>query len=72
MKETMESVFMALPNGCVLKNPNSYNPNRYTCTYKENSKYSLRTTGDTPTEAVVRMAELLALNRATQKELDIL
>lgn len=61
MKETLESVFMGLPDGCALKNTNSYNSNRYQCTYKENSsKNSERTYGDTPKEAVIKMAELLA------------
>lgn len=59
--ETLESVFMGLPNGCVLKNPNNYNIKRYQCVYKENSKNAVRATGDTPKEAVIRLAEKLAL-----------
>lgn len=60
MKETLESVFMGLPNGCVLKNPNNYNC-RYQCVYKEQStKKSVRAYGNTPKEAVIKLAELLA------------
>jgi len=59
--ETMESIFAGLPNGCILKTPNSFNL-EYTCVYKEHSKRSLKATGKTPSEAVVRLAELLALN----------
>ncbi len=58
-KETLESVFMGLPNGCMLKTPNSFNT-KYTVTYKENSRNSLKTEGDTPSEAVIKMAEELA------------
>lgn len=60
MKETMESVFNGLPNGCVLKNPNSWN-NQYQATYKEHSKNSVVVKADTAREAVVKLAEELAL-----------
>lgn len=59
-KETLESVFVGLPNGCMLKNPNNFNIN-YTCTYKENSRKGFKTSGDTPSQAVIKMAEQLAL-----------
>lgn len=58
-RETLESVFMGLPDGCMLKTPNNFNE-KYTVTYKENSRNSLKTSGETPKEAVIRMAELLA------------
>lgn len=56
--ETLESVFTALPNGCSLKNPNSYN-SRYQCVYKDHSKNAVHAYGDTPKEAVIRLVELL-------------
>ena len=58
-RETFESVFMGLPDGCVLKTPNSMN-HKYTVIYLENSRNSLKTSGDTPKEAVIRMANRLA------------
>jgi hypothetical protein len=61
--ETLESVFMGLPNSCVLKTPNSYNK-EYTCVYLEHGKEQVKARGDTPTQAVVRLAELLALRSA--------
>lgn len=66
--ETLESVFMELPNGCVLKNPNNYNNKEYQCVYKENSKNSVRATGKTPKEAVIRLAEKLATPPIKGKE----
>ena len=57
-RETFESVFMGLPDGCMLKTPNNFNT-KYTVTYKENSRNSLKTQGDTPKEAVIKMAEQL-------------
>lgn len=63
--ETMESVFMGLPKGCVLKNPNHYQA-EYTCVYKEHTKRAVRANGNTPSEAVVRLAELLANQKANQ------
>lgn len=59
-KETLESVFMGLPNCCTLKTPNSYRTN-YTATYKEHSKNAVTVHGATPKEAVVKLAEKLAL-----------
>jgi hypothetical protein len=61
--ETLESVFMGLPNSCALKTPNSMNK-KYTCVFNEAGRESLKTIGDTPSEAVVRLAELLALRSA--------
>ena len=58
-KETVESVFMGFPNGCVLKSPNNYN-SKYSCVYKENTKNSVWFYGNTPREAVIKMAEWLA------------
>lgn len=59
MEETFESVFMGLPKGCVLKTPNSYN-SCYTCAYKPHSKRAVVASADTPSQAVVRLAQLLA------------
>lgn len=58
-RETFESVFMGLPDGCMLKTPNSMNE-KYTVTYLENSRSSIKTSGDTPSEAVIKMAEKIA------------
>lgn len=58
--ETLESVFMGLPNACILKTPNCMQL-KYTCVYKQQTKNSILTIGDTPSEAVIRMAEALAL-----------
>lgn len=67
--ETLESIFMGLPNGCVLKTPNAYNT-MFTCTYKEHTRYSIKVTGKTPTEAVVKMAQALAFKQhLTKKEI---
>lgn len=65
--ETMESVFAGLPNGCTLKNPNNYNK-LYQCVYLEHTKAAVRAYGDTPSEAVVRLAELLASTKTPSKE----
>ena len=67
-KETMESVFMGLPNGCILKTPNSLN-REYTCVFNEAGRETVKTRGKTPAEAVVRLAEQLALIEY-QKRLD--
>lgn len=61
-KETMESIFSSLPKACVLKTPNAMN-NQYQCVFRPNSKHSITVFADTPTKAVVGLAEKLALQR---------
>lgn len=58
-KETLESVFMGLPDSCVLKTPN-FCRNDYTASYKEHSKNAVTVHGSTPTEVVVNLARKLA------------
>lgn len=57
--ETFESVFMALPDCCCVKNPNSYQSS-YTAAYKDRSKHAIYVHAGTPKEAVIRLAEVLA------------
>lgn len=59
-RETFESVFMGLPNCCILKTPNNYHKD-YTCVYKYGTRASISANGATPRQAVVKLAELLAI-----------
>lgn len=68
MSEDFESIFMALPNGCSLKTPNSMS-SKYQAVYKENShKGSITAKEPTARAAVIRLAELLAENNIQLKE----
>lgn len=60
MTETLESVFQGLPDGCILKTPTQYTT-KYVCVYKERSHTrQVKAFGDTPREAVIKLADLLA------------
>lgn len=59
-KETLESVFAGLPNGCSLTNPNSYT-STFKAAYKEHSrKNAVVVYSGSPSGAVIKLANKLS------------